>query len=462
MAGCGVADLSGTDLGRGALPSENSLPMWDACCVCGGSDECLDACEVAYGDNSTCTDSCDVLHGDNSTCTDCSGIVNGNAAIDGCGVCAGDNTTCLGCDGLLFSGTAWDSCDVCGGDNSTCTDCSGIVNGNAAIDGCGVCAGDNTTCLGCDGLLFSGTAWDSCDVCGGDNSSCTDGCGIILGDNSSCAGCDGVLFSGAVWDACGVCDGNGTTCVGCDGVVGSTVRNDACGVCGGDNATLDMCGVCDGDNGCIEQISEPLPEDSAPGADEPPVGSLSAEVSLATSVEDIGEEGVDTHTTFVEMFKQDVASRLSDQTSRSISATKVMVNRIRAGSVVIEFSVTPDATVQPDDLAGAFASTGLMIAGYLTESTIATTDIRVVEAPDDAVQPPVGSGETTGGDVMTVVVPNAATPPRVFGMDTATFAALMLVLASIGVCLMGIFACSVPIANRLTPYIPDEGETDNK
>jgi len=139
QCGCGVTEEP-ADPGAAALPDPGqAVVQWDACCVCDGVSDCLDACGVPNGANASCTDACGVVLGDNATCADACGVPNGD---DGC----------VGCDGEPFSGLVVDACDVCAGDNSTCSDCEGTPNGETVVDGCGVCAGEH------DIIVAAGTA----------------------------------------------------------------------------------------------------------------------------------------------------------------------------------------------------------------------------------------------------------------------------------------------------------------
>ena len=138
QCGCGVATEDPADPGAAALPDPGqAVVQWDACCVCDGVSDCLDACGVPNGANASCTDACGVVLGDNATCLDACGVPNGD---DGC----------VGCDGEPFSGLVVDACDVCDGDNSTCSDCEGTPNGETVVDGCGVCGGEHDIIVAAD------------------------------------------------------------------------------------------------------------------------------------------------------------------------------------------------------------------------------------------------------------------------------------------------------------------------
>ena len=241
QCGCGVTEEP-ADPGAAALPDPGqAVVQWDACCVCDGVSDCLDACGVPNGANASCTDACGVVLGDNATCADACGVPNGD---DGC----------VGCDGEPFSGLVVDACDVCAGDNSTCSDCEGTPNGETVVDGCGVCAGEhdiivaagtahsvqahcfgaagtNASCVGCDGILFSNATIDVCGICAGTNESCSDACGVPHGNNASCTDLCGMLLGDgqSCLDACGVAFGTNESCSGCDGVPNSGRTVDACG-----------------------------------------------------------------------------------------------------------------------------------------------------------------------------------------------------------------------------------------
>ncbi len=114
------------------------------------------------------------------------------------------------------------------------------------------------------------------------------------------------------------------------------------------------------------------------------VGAVAARVILACDPVNFGE-GTPERAAFESQFQADVAAALG-----GIAPNRVRVQRIYAGSMVVDFLVlpAPDGTVLPTSvLTEAFSTAGIEIAGELTAAPV--TDVLAVTAADiaSAVEP---------------------------------------------------------------------------
>jgi hypothetical protein len=137
--------------------------------------------------------------------------------------------------------------------------------------------------------------------------------------------------------------------------------------------------------GMLASRSEPP---AASAGDEPPaggagaggstsraVGAVALVITLDADIATIGAWGSDTYATFVASFATDMAAALG------VAPHRVAVNGVAAGSVVVDFIVSPDASGTPIAAAvitAAFSAQGISIAGAKTETTIAASDITAV------------------------------------------------------------------------------------
>jgi hypothetical protein len=108
-------------------------------------------------------------------------------------------------------------------------------------------------------------------------------------------------------------------------------------------------------------------------------------------------------TTFENHFKADVASLLS------VSATRIAINSIRSGSVVVDFSVAPDtdgSALAAADLTTTFATpVALASLGISTEGAISTpvTTVATVVAPSSGKASLTSAAERAVGALAAVL-----------------------------------------------------------
>ena len=376
----------------------------------------IDCAGVAGGDAGL--DACGVCQGTNSSCADCAGIPNGASVADHCSTCDADphNDCEMDCAGAWGGSSTNDTCGVCNG-TQACADCAGVPNGPATEDRCGVCDGDasNDCVADCAGNFGGSAVADACNVCAGDGASCSD--------------CQGNANGNATVDMCGQCDTDpGSDCArDCEGQWGGVSAVDVCGVC--DNTTAN-----DGES-CAEEVAATPNVDVvlhvSPDADlsavvaamatflGPSIDSSAVVVigstlanrsaTVAMNLEIASIEGGTERASFEAEFRQDLASRLG------ISAARISVESVTAGSVTVQFSVAPDALGKPlaQGAIEAAVSNGSSVAGYLvtaltplpTPAVMVTFQLQAaqlllagisISTALDNLQTPVSGGDLPG------------------------------------------------------------------
>ena len=98
----------------------------------------------------------------------------------------------------------------------------------------------------------------------------------------------------------------------------------------------------------------------------PPVGTVTADLALAGTVEDLPSS-------FQSDFVVDMAALLS------VDESQVAVESISGGSVVVSFSIIPDSNnvvLQPSVVTTKFAASGVLVGNVPSASAIAEVDVQ--------------------------------------------------------------------------------------
>lgn len=128
-------------------------------------------------------------------------------------------------------------------------------------------------------------------------------------------------------------------------------------------------------------------------------------MKLNIDLHTIGGEGTESRIKFEADFARDVASALG------IVASRIIVNSIVAGSVVVDFSIRPDSAGAPISTAvitGAFGQAGVAIAGTTTAAGISALSIssEVVTKPPPPTPSPTPLQEDNGVHPAFIIVPS--------------------------------------------------------
>lgn len=110
--------------------------------------------------------------------------------------------------------------------------------------------------------------------------------------------------------------------------------------------------------------------------------TVSTQISLAQDISSITLGSLQ-RAQFEQRFQLDVAKALG-----GIKENRIFINSIKSGSVIVEFSVAPDATGQPiaaSTITQAFSKAGIQVAGTTTTKAIAASTVM---PPATALVPP--------------------------------------------------------------------------
>jgi hypothetical protein len=178
--------------------------------------------------------------------------------------------------------------------------------------------------------------------------------------------------------------------------------------------------------------------------DSVPTTAVSASVGLDADFETIGSDpDTDSYRNFVVDFKSDTATLLG------VDEAQIVVNSVLAGSVLVDFTVSPDAngrSVTVVALSTAFSAPGVSVAGAMTISTIEPSAVAVT-----AVSYSASSG---GSGTTNLPVSGLGTPED--GEDSiagqVVFAVLLIVVVLGGACM-----CHGHLQEEPPPLPPHKG-----
>ena len=103
---------------------------------------------------------------------------------------------------------------------------------------------------------------------------------------------------------------------------------------------------------------------------------------------------------FEQSFRTDVAVLLGIDTSR------VVIDGVAAGSVVVSFRIHPDlsgASMPVADITSTFGAAGISVAGSTTTAAITPADVQVVHSSDTSSDT-TASDSDNGSDVLLIVI----------------------------------------------------------
>jgi len=196
----------------------------------------------------------------------------------------------------------------------------------------------------------------------------------------------------------------------------------ACTACSGPGAANCTVGVCaDGYHPYERDLQQCRPiQEPSPPQDTTKEVVKKVRIKLAIDISTIAP-GSPAREQFEQDFSNDVAARLG------INASRIIINAISAGSVIVDFSIRPDPVsgqpIQTAVITQQFAEPGISIAGTTTATAITAASVatQVQAKPTANPDPPVNPNPT---DVTRPKTPSSASSAAISG--TIAIAALAM------------------------------------